>query len=94
MNNPLRSKRTEWVVTLPGFLWLALFFAVPRGTSVCDGLWVGRGGFRDASAAVEILLKTDGRTGRQKEAPPDWRAVAPEDRLAVVARYWQGLFEE
>ena len=29
MNNPLRSKRTEWVVTLPGFLWLALFFAVP-----------------------------------------------------------------
>ena len=72
----------------------ALFFAVPRGTSVCDGLWVGRGGFRDASAAVEILLKTDGRTGRQKEAPPDWRAVAPEDRLAVVARYWQGLFEE
>ena len=29
MNNPLRSKRTEWVVTLPGFLWLALFFAIP-----------------------------------------------------------------
>ena len=29
MNNPLRSKRTEWVVTLPGFLWLALLFAVP-----------------------------------------------------------------
>ena len=29
MNNPLRSKKAEWVVTLPSFLWLAVFFAVP-----------------------------------------------------------------
>ncbi len=29
MKNPLRSKRAEWLVTLPSFLWLALFFAVP-----------------------------------------------------------------
>lgn len=29
MRNPLRSKRAEWFVTLPSFLWLALFFAVP-----------------------------------------------------------------
>ena len=28
-SNPLRSKKTEWVVTLPSFVWLALFFAVP-----------------------------------------------------------------
>ena len=27
--NPLRSRRAEWLVTLPSFLWLALFFAVP-----------------------------------------------------------------
>ena len=27
--NPLKSKRAEWVVTLPGFVWLALFFAIP-----------------------------------------------------------------
>ena len=27
--NPLRSRRAEWLVTAPGFLWLALFFAVP-----------------------------------------------------------------
>ena len=29
MNNPLRSKRAEWLVTMPSFLWLALFFAIP-----------------------------------------------------------------
>ena len=29
MKNPLRSKRAEWLVTLPSFMWLALFFAVP-----------------------------------------------------------------
>ncbi len=27
--NPLKSKKAEWVVTLPGFVWLALFFAIP-----------------------------------------------------------------
>ena len=27
--NPLRSRRAEWLVTLPSLLWLALFFAVP-----------------------------------------------------------------
>ena len=29
MKNTLRSRRAEWLVTLPSFLWLALFFAVP-----------------------------------------------------------------
>ncbi len=29
MDNPLRSKKAEWLVTMPSFLWLALFFAVP-----------------------------------------------------------------
>ncbi len=29
MKNALRSKKAEWLVTLPSFLWLALFFAVP-----------------------------------------------------------------
>ena len=29
MNSPLRSRRAEWLVTMPSFLWLALFFAVP-----------------------------------------------------------------
>ena len=29
MNNPLRSKKAEWVVTTPSFFWLAFFFAVP-----------------------------------------------------------------
>ncbi len=29
MNNPLRSRRAEFLVTLPSFLWLTLFFAVP-----------------------------------------------------------------
>jgi len=28
-SNPLRSKRAEWLVTIPSFIWLALFFAVP-----------------------------------------------------------------
>ena len=27
--NPLRSKKAEWPVTLPSFVWLALFFAIP-----------------------------------------------------------------
>lgn len=27
--NPLRSRRAEWLLTMPGVLWLALFFAVP-----------------------------------------------------------------
>ena len=27
--NPLRSRKAEWFVTLPSFLWLALFFAIP-----------------------------------------------------------------
>lgn len=27
--NPLRSRRGEWFVTAPSFLWLALFFAIP-----------------------------------------------------------------
>ena len=29
MKNSLRSKKTEWFVTAPSFLWLALFFAIP-----------------------------------------------------------------
>ena len=29
MNNPLRSKKAEWLVTIPSFFWLSLFFAVP-----------------------------------------------------------------
>ena len=29
MNSPLRTRRAEWLVTAPSFLWLALFFAVP-----------------------------------------------------------------
>ncbi len=29
MKNSLRTKRAEWFVTLPSFLWLALFFAIP-----------------------------------------------------------------
>lgn len=29
MNNPLRSRKAEWLVTLPSLVWLALFFAVP-----------------------------------------------------------------
>ena len=29
MNNPLRSRKAEWLVTMPSFAWLALFFAVP-----------------------------------------------------------------
>ena len=29
MGNPLRSRKAEWLVTAPSFLWLALFFAVP-----------------------------------------------------------------
>ena len=29
MNNPLRTRRTEWFVTAPSFLWLAVFFAIP-----------------------------------------------------------------
>ncbi len=29
MKNGLKSKRAEWFVTLPSFLWLLLFFAVP-----------------------------------------------------------------
>ena len=28
-NNPLKSRRTEWLVTMPSFVWLSLFFAVP-----------------------------------------------------------------
>lgn len=27
--NPLRSPKAEWAVTLPSFVWLALFFAIP-----------------------------------------------------------------
>ncbi len=27
--NPLRSRKAEWLVTMPSFAWLALFFAVP-----------------------------------------------------------------
>jgi len=27
--NPLRSKKAEWLVTMPSFVWLALFFAIP-----------------------------------------------------------------
>ena len=29
MSNPLRSRKAEWLVTMPSFAWLALFFAVP-----------------------------------------------------------------
>ena len=28
-DNPLRTRRAEWFVTLPSLLWLAIFFAVP-----------------------------------------------------------------
>ena len=27
--NPLRSRKAEWLVTAPSFIWLAVFFAVP-----------------------------------------------------------------
>ena len=29
MNNPLRSKKAEWFLTSPSFLWLAVFFVIP-----------------------------------------------------------------
>jgi ABC-type spermidine/putrescine transport system permease subunit I len=29
VNNPLRTRRAEWFVTAPSFLWLAVFFAIP-----------------------------------------------------------------
>ena len=29
MDNPLRSRKAEWLVTMPSFVWLMLFFAVP-----------------------------------------------------------------
>ncbi|MGN0854585.1 MAG: ABC transporter permease [Kiritimatiellia bacterium] len=29
MKNSLRSRKAEWFLTMPSFLWLALFFAVP-----------------------------------------------------------------
>ena len=29
MDNPLRSKKAEWLVTAPSFLWLAVFFVIP-----------------------------------------------------------------
>ncbi len=29
MDNPLRTKKAEWLVTAPSFLWLAVFFAIP-----------------------------------------------------------------
>lgn len=29
MNNPLHTRKAEWALTAPSFLWLALFFAVP-----------------------------------------------------------------
>ena len=28
-DNPLRSRKAEWLITMPSFLWLALFFAIP-----------------------------------------------------------------
>ena len=72
----------------------ALVFAVPSETAVREGLWIGRGGFNGGDAAAEIRLQANGREGRMIESPPDWRSVAPAERLAVVARYWQGLFGE
>ena len=72
----------------------ALVFAVPSGTRVREGFWIGRGGFGDENAAAEIRLTANGREGRMVESPPDWRSVAPADRLAVVARYWRELFME
>ena len=38
------------------------------------------------------IRTADLTVAREVESPPDWRAVAPADRLAVVARYWQGCF--
>lgn len=70
----------------------ALLFAVPAGTPVGDGILIGHGGFVGGTAAGEIRLLAKGREGRMSEPPPDWRAVAPSDRLAVVARYWWELF--
>ena len=29
MESPLRSKKTEWLVTVPSFVWLIVFFAIP-----------------------------------------------------------------
>ena len=72
----------------------ALVFAVPSGTAVCEGIRIGRGGFKGGDVAADIWLKANGREGRMIESPPDWRSVAPAERLAVVARYWQGLFGE
>ena len=28
-DNPLRTKKAEWLVTAPSFLWLAVFFVIP-----------------------------------------------------------------
>lgn len=29
MDNPLRSRKAEWLLTLPSFAWLAVFFVIP-----------------------------------------------------------------
>lgn len=34
MKTPLRSRKAEWLVTMPSFLWLAIFFAVPAAIVV------------------------------------------------------------
>lgn len=71
----------------------ALVFAVPAGSAVREGMLVGHGGFR-SDGVTEMRLRMGGRVGRMTSSPPDWRSVAPADRLVVVSGYWRKLFEE
>ena len=69
-----------------------LLFAVPRGERVEGAIKIGCGGFDDSGSDSIVSVKSGSKTGRMVSPPPDYRAVAQNQWLAVTAAYWTSLW--
>ena len=63
-----------------------LVYAMPRGVPA-PGIKVGAGDFADAPETLFAWTRNGAPGGSMKTPPPDYRDIAPENRLAATAEY-------
>ena len=68
-----------------------LLFAMPAGTNVPNAVQVGTGCFSEQEEN-EFLVCYQGKRGRMKASPPDYRSIDADRWLAATVEYWEGLF--
>lgn len=69
-----------------------LLYAVPCGT-VCPGIRIGEGDFRECRENDFRLFRGNRPFGRMRSAPPDYRNIPETDRLRATEHYFRELAE-